>query len=289
MKRNDETQEEYEARIAIYQERKEAKADRFEELAEKHTKESDQAYTDGRRMTEGIPFGQPILVGHHSEKRHRNALKKRDAKMRKNIKHHDTAKYYTNRAAASRSNKTIYANDPEAIEKLKFKIETAERNQKRMKGINKIIRSKRKGYTLEQKKADVQKQFNFSAAIVEEIFKPDFAGRVGFPAYILSNNNANIKQMKTRLEYLLLLIEMEHKRYPVANGVDYEEDPAAARVRFYFPDKPADHIRKALKSHGFRWSPRIGAWQRQLTGNGQYKAQQLLPTLIEEYGEVQDA
>ena len=35
---------------------------------------------------------------------------------------------------------------------------------------------------------------------------------------------------------------------------------------------PDEATREALKSNGFRWSPKAGAWQRQLTSNAYYAA-----------------
>jgi len=44
----------------------------------KHSKESDRRYEYGHKLGSVIPFGQPILVGHHSEKRHRSLIRKID-------------------------------------------------------------------------------------------------------------------------------------------------------------------------------------------------------------------
>jgi hypothetical protein len=50
----------------------EERADRLEDRADKAHTRSDAALTQAQGMASGIPFGQPILVGHHSEKRDRN-------------------------------------------------------------------------------------------------------------------------------------------------------------------------------------------------------------------------
>lgn len=49
--------------------------------AERKGEEATAAYERSRAATEGIPFGQPILVGHHSERRHRAALRRSDQAM----------------------------------------------------------------------------------------------------------------------------------------------------------------------------------------------------------------
>jgi Domain of unknown function (DUF3560) len=50
-----------------------AKAARFRQLAEKHANIATGRHFAARERLELIPLGQPILVGHHSEKRHRKA------------------------------------------------------------------------------------------------------------------------------------------------------------------------------------------------------------------------
>jgi len=67
------------ARAEARVERLEDRADRLDSKAESHAKAA-------RTIADCIPMGQPILVGHHSEKRHRSDLAKIDTNMRKGIK-----------------------------------------------------------------------------------------------------------------------------------------------------------------------------------------------------------
>ena len=48
------------------------------------------------------------------------------------------------------------------------------------------------------------------------------------------------------------------------------------RLQILFDGKPDEETRAALKSNGFRWSPKNQAWQRQLTRNAEYAARQVL-------------
>lgn len=48
------------------------------------------------------------------------------------------------------------------------------------------------------------------------------------------------------------------------------------RLQILFDQKPDADMIARLKKSGWRWSPRFGAWQRQLTGNAQYSAKSLL-------------
>lgn len=51
-----------------YEERQEARRERYLERAEKARAESSEGWQRVREMSDAIPFGQPIHVGHHSEK-----------------------------------------------------------------------------------------------------------------------------------------------------------------------------------------------------------------------------
>ena len=55
-------------------------------------------------------------------------------------------------------------------------------------------------------------------------------------------------------------------------GYTYMEDSESMRIQFIFDGKPDENVRNILKSEGFRWAPSQGAWQRQLTVNGQRSA-----------------
>lgn len=65
----------------------EERADALAEKADRERALSEGSYAASHRATEGIPFGQPILVGHHSEGRHRRDLARSDSHMRQSIEH----------------------------------------------------------------------------------------------------------------------------------------------------------------------------------------------------------
>lgn len=83
------------------QERAEARAERMESRAEKAEERSTQACNNSINMLKVIPPGQPILVGHHSERGHRRLLQKSDNAMRKSVELDEKAKYYNDRAEAA--------------------------------------------------------------------------------------------------------------------------------------------------------------------------------------------
>lgn len=105
-----------------YEERKQARYDRYSELSIKAKTESEQAYNASNAATAGIPFGQPILVGHHSEGAHRRAIATAHKKMDKCVELTDKSEYYKNKADGVLNNESISSDDPEAITKLENKL-----------------------------------------------------------------------------------------------------------------------------------------------------------------------
>ena len=47
------------------------------------------------------------------------------------------------------------------------------------------------------------------------------------------------------------------------------------RLQIFFDEKPDASTRETLKGNGFRWSPKAGAWQRQLNDNAIYAADRI--------------
>jgi len=258
-----------------YEERQEAKRERYQALAEKNDRESESRGQRAHDCIAGIPPGQPILVGHHSEKRHRAALNRHDGNMRKAIEADDKAAHYRDKAA-SVGKGGISSDDPEAIQKLQTKIDAADKLQETMKAANKIIRRK---LTIEQHIQALQDELHFDHIRAHQLLTPDFCGRIGFAAYELQNNNANIRRMKQRIDQLKEAptesSESQHGDVTLVENVDEN------RIQLIFPGKPSDAIRTILKRHGFRWSRYNGAWQRHLNNAGRYAADQALGRIKE--------
>ena len=81
--------------------RAEERSDRFNDYSESRTEDAEAAQKAVAAIADNIPFGQPILVGHHSERRHRKDIERMDNGMRRAVKMWDTAKYWTDRAEAA--------------------------------------------------------------------------------------------------------------------------------------------------------------------------------------------
>lgn len=82
-------------------ERAEERADRFEDYSDKRKVDADNAHAAVASICDGIPLGQPILVGHHSERHARKDAERIENGMRKAIKLWETSKYWQDRARSA--------------------------------------------------------------------------------------------------------------------------------------------------------------------------------------------
>ncbi|MBD2503890.1 DUF3560 domain-containing protein [Anabaena azotica] len=268
-----------------FEERRERRAEAYQRLQQKHSQLSNSSYQAAKRIGDMIPFGQPILVGHHSERRHRRDAERIDNNMRKSIEHQNTAEYYAERLAAMESNDSISSDDPDAISKLEARLQELESFQELMKSANKIIRKKN---LTDAQKVEQMRSLGIPEKAGYKLLEPDFCQRIGFADYRLQNNNANIRRIKERIselkQSLIEAVEQGNtqQQYPdlkltVINNREIN------RLQIVFDTKPPQEVRKILKDHGFRWSGGEGAWQRYLNNSSEFaknlviKALQNLP------------
>ena len=151
----------------------------------------------------------------------------------------------------------ISADDPQAVSKLEKKLEKLEASQELMKAVNAYYR---KHGTLdgcphltergiENLKADMASGWHYEK-------KP-------FQSWQLSNNNAEIRRLKGRIEELTRHKEAAYVGWEFDGGT-VEINREANRLQIFFEGKPDAAVRDELKINGFRWSPKAEAWQRQL-------------------------
>ena len=255
-----------------YEERREARIERLDARAEKAQQASDSAFDRARGATAGIPFGQPILVGHHSEKRHRAALKRSDNAMSRGCEESDKAKDLRGRAFAAEANTSVSSDDPDAIVKLKEKVAALEADRDHMKAVNKAYRAfKKKPESLE--KANL----HTDAKEVIRTFKPEYSWQKGpYESYQLSNIGATIRSTKKRIEALKIEFEAEDVTEMIG-GVRVEENTELNRVLVSFdrpPPAKLKEVSKAMRSHGLRWTPSETSWTALLNNGSRYKARE---------------
>lgn len=169
----------------------------------------------------------------------------------------------------------ISADDPAALEELSARLEYLKEDQAHMKALNAWFR-----------KHGTCKGFDGlsdeTAARLDDSVKAGYSWeKAPYPSYHLSNNNANIKRIEARVKALQTARERfgQDDGPEEYDGLTIRNDVESNRIQLFFVDKPDADTRALLKSHGFRWSPKAGAWQRQLNGNGLYAARAIVKKL----------
>ena len=162
----------------------------------------------------------------------------------------------------------ISADDPQAIQKLEAKLEKLQAAQETMKAVNAYYR---KHKTLDGCP-------NLSAerieAMKEEMSSQWHIQDKPYPSWALSNNNAEIRRIKGRIAELTKKQETAYSGWEFEGGT-VEMNREDNRLQIFFEEKPDEKTRETLKESGFRWSPKAGAWQRQLNDNAIYAADRL--------------
>jgi predicted RNA methylase len=182
-----------------YQERREAKIERLRNRAASKAQEARATGERAHKIADMIPFGEPIKIGHHSEGRHRRDIGRINSLTGKAIEASEAAQSLAARADAAEENKAISSDDPEALDRLKVKLASIEAERAKCVAINKAIRAA-KGDKV--KAVANLRAMGFAEFYAWECVTPDFAGRIGVPAYRLSNLSGNAGNVKKRIEAL---------------------------------------------------------------------------------------
>lgn len=238
-------------------ERLERKLAKRREWAESRKAKADAAYKTARGIVGNIPMGQPVLIGHHSEKRHRRDLERADNAMSRMVESSKMADHHISKAGgiADQLDRSIFSDDPDALDQLQARIVELEAERERRKAAN-------KAYT----------KGGWDA--VAAVLPPDQLARahrsmaacpyerVPFPPYSLQNLGARIRTAKKRIE--------EVKREQ-ARRAEAEAAPGGLLVkivgdwsRVTFAEKPDRATIDALKAAGFRWA--AGSWHGPAAG-----------------------
>lgn len=154
----------------------------------------------------------------------------------------------------------IRSDHPHALEQLQKKLEHLEQSQQLMKGVNAYYR---KNKSLEGCTLLSMEQIGKIQASMEHSWYPE---PKPFPSYMLSNNSAEIRRIKSRIQELERYAETGFKGWEFAGGravANQEEN----RLQLFFEEKPPAEQRHELGRNGFKWAPSTGAWQRLLNDN----------------------
>lgn len=185
--------------MSTYRERRLERAERLREWAEKRAARSDGNFRRAHDLVKDIPLGQPILVGHHSERRHRRTLERSDNAMRAAVQDQRLAENMASRAANIEAavDDAIYRDDPDAIERLTAKLAELEARRDRYKRENAAYRKGDEAFA-----ACMGITVEKAAALRVEIEKGYSWCRQPHPSYSLQNLGGTINKERKRLAQL---------------------------------------------------------------------------------------
>lgn len=227
-------------RLGDYRGRVEGKRERLEGRAIKAISASDASYERSRAITSAWYPGQPILVGHHSERRHRRDLARSDASMRQSVELSRKAERLSARAEAV-GHAGIASDDPEALQQLRAKLAERQARQEKMKAANK-------------------------------------AKRGTYQPFQLSNNNAEIRRLRQRIEQ----IEQLHQAAPIEQaGHGWQMGEDDGRIVLAFDQRQPAEVVTVVKAAGFVYARSRTAWVRKVTANAVRAAERLAVRLAE--------
>lgn len=162
----------------------------------------------------------------------------------------------------------IRSDHPHAVELLEQKLGRLESTQKLMKDVNAFYR---KNKTLDGCTLLDGERIHRLKASMERSWHPE---PKPFPSYQLTNNNAEIRRLKHRIEELKQNAEVGFCGWEFDGG-ETVANQDAGRLQLLFEEKPSAEHRAQLKANGFRWAPKEGAWQRLLNRQAVYAAERM--------------
>jgi frataxin-like iron-binding protein CyaY len=163
----------------------------------------------------------------------------------------------------------------EEIDSALIDIDNLIKKQEQMKLVNKLIRKYKPKNALDICEEMQKELTEFFGKPVSEIPSYDSRYGLGYPTYRLTSISTKIRERKAKIEANKVRIERRdtfEKIEFLGGFIDIEND----RVIIHHDEKPSKEIIEAIKSYGFRWSPKCSNWCRKHTGNAIYDAKLLL-------------
>jgi predicted RNA methylase len=112
--------------------RAEVRAERFENYSDKRAQDGDRAHSVAQSTGERFAMGQPILVGHHSERKARKDAARIESNMKKAVDMWETSEYWKRRAEGALAHakyKELPAVRARRIKKLEAELRGVERDK----------------------------------------------------------------------------------------------------------------------------------------------------------------
>lgn len=139
------------------------RADRLETAALNAEKKSDQYYKASDEGKDFLSLGEPIKIGHHSERRHRALIERNRNRMDKSVEFSKKAEKYEDRAEYWKDKaNTINLSMPESLEFYEFELEKAKLKHEGLKN-GTIERSHSFSLTYAKKEVnEIEKKLNLA-------------------------------------------------------------------------------------------------------------------------------
>lgn len=244
-------------------ERLEARAEKREEWAGARNRKAATAFA-ASSMSEartGIPFGQPILAGHHSAPRHIRTVQRAEAAGFRGLDHHRKAEAHASAADGIRRalKRSIFSDDANAIEALREKIAKLEAHAEKANAFNAAWRRAMKAHAgdIDAAAADVCTAFGFQAATRDKLAADakrfECSARRG--PMSATHERAEARRCRARI-YEIDKQADASAATAAAGGVLVTRTDGWASVRF--SEKPDREVLDALRSAGFRFG--AGRW-----------------------------
>lgn len=239
-------------------ERMARRLEKREDWAEGAKADASRRFEAADRAVDGIPPGQPILVGHHSEGHHRRALQRADSNMRRGIEAGERAGRHSGAVATleRRLETSVFSDDADAVEQLEERIAERVAKLDRLKRYNASARKAAKRGAGEHGDASILDEGQ-RRTLRQVVTACSYQLRPGggLPAYISANLSGRNASDRKRIED----IKQQQQRTREA------EDAGGVRVvimgdyaRVTFAEKPERAVLEELKAAGFRWGS--GSW-----------------------------
>jgi hypothetical protein len=252
-------------------ERMERRLGKRQEWAASRDRSAERRFDAAHKIAHNIPFGQPVLVGHHSERHHRRDLARIDSNMSRGVEDHKMAQHHRGAAIELERSleRSIFDDDPDAIEQLEERIAAREARRAHGKKVNAAWRKAGKPDPLD---ADTWAPFAEKVGAEDARFaesglryqrQGDSTGLYSWAKpYDPKYDGANIRRDQQRIASIRQRqqrtaaaeeaggVTVEHLKTPDWSPVKY--------CRVTFAEKPERSTIDALKAAGYCWGR--GSW-----------------------------
>lgn len=204
-----------------YRERREARAERLRAWSGKRAAKAESAHNAAHSLASQIPLGQPILVGHHSERRARRDAERIRAGFTRSMEHADKAAEMARRADQidAQAARAIYSDDSDAPERLRERIGGWEAERARLKAYNASCRkAARSGGRGDLSLLDERQRA--SLVVLARVASFQIGAGGAAPAYMGANLSGNIARLRKRLEHVELVAA---QRSIIADAIRLDE------------------------------------------------------------------